>query len=440
MSERHPGRRAKVLVVDDQPANLLAATKVLQKLPVDVITATSGHEALSLLLRHELAVILLDVRMPGMDGYETATLIRDHTENNPVPIIFVTAEAGEQRQVVQGYEVGAVDYLLKPIDENLLLSKVRVFLDLYARRRELSESTRALAEGNRRLQRLLHAVGDGIIGVEADGNVSFINPAACRMLECSVSQVLGRPMRDFLTLSPLGDGPDPFKLASERGVYRSTQAEFRTQRNLILPVEYVLSAVESGNVNRTTSFVLVFQDISDRLSAEQELRRQAELDHLTGLANRLLFEHKMHQVLGRAGGANRPFALLMLDLDGFKQVNDQHGHAVGDFLLKGIAHRLRDMLRAADLPARLGGDEFAVFLEGVHDPQDALRTASKIAQDLSQPHDCGGQKVKVGISIGVALYPQHGLTLEALVQAADQAMYRAKRKGVSPVELAGADT
>ena len=429
-------RRPKVLVVDDQPANLIAASKILAKLPVEVTTAGSGNEALGLLLRHEFAVILLDVRMPGMDGYETATLIRDHTGRNPVPIIFVTAEAGEQQQVFQGYESGAVDYLLKPIEESLLLSKLRIFLELYERRRELAESTRALAESNRRLQRLLHAVGDGILGVETDGSVGLINPAACRMLECTTQQVLGKPMGKVLVLTRLGDGPKPFEMAGESGVFRQTQAQFRTLKGREFPVEYVLSAVESGHVVRNTSFVLVFQDITERLKAETVLRRQAELDHLTGLANRLLFEQRMQQVLGRGGGHNRPFGLLLMDLDGFKAVNDQHGHAVGDFLLKAVADRLRAALRTADLPARLGGDEFAIYLDGARNPEDAMQIGQKVAAALSEPYDCGGQLLKVGASVGVALYPTHGKTVEALVNAADAAMYRAKKARDSSVVLA----
>ena len=426
--------RPKVLVVDDQPGNLLAASKILEKLPVEVLTARSGNEALALLLRHEFAVILLDVRMPGMDGYECATLIRDHTQADPVPIIFVTAEASEQRAVFQGYESGAVDYLLKPIDEALLLSKLRVFLDLYDHRRRLAETTRALTQSNLRLERLLDAVGDGIVGFGAGGAVGFANPAACRMLQGSPSQLLGQSAHDILGAA----AGDALEQAASHGVLRYSEARFRTLRGAELPVEYVLSAVDGGPDEASRSYVLVFQDITERLQAEQALRRQAEADHLTGLANRMMFEQKMQQVLGRPGGANRPFALVLLDLNGFKLVNDTHGHAVGDFLLKAVAQRLRDSMRAADLPARLGGDEFAVFLEGIRDPADALAIGDKIRRSLSVPYDCGGIMLNVGASVGVALYPRHADTIEGLMEAADTAMYRGKRDRVQAVVLADA--
>jgi diguanylate cyclase (GGDEF)-like protein/PAS domain S-box-containing protein len=427
--------RPKVLVVDDQPANLLAAGKILAKLPVETISARSGQEALSLLLRHEFAVILLDVRMPVMDGYETAGLIRSHTEKNPVPIIFVTAEASEQRAVFQGYESGAVDYLLKPIDENLLLSKLRVFLDLYEHRRRLAETTAELSRSNQRMQRLLHAVGDGIVGIEADGNVGFINPAACRFLQCTPGQLLNTPVREVFPAEAV-NGVDPFERARTQGVFRQSEARFKTLRGRDLPIEYILSSVESAHEGGQVSFVLVFQDITDRVAAEKMLRRLAELDHLTGLANRLLFEQKLSQMLGRPGGHNRPFALLLLDLDGFKGVNDRHGHAVGDFLLKSVAQRLKEELRDSDLAARLGGDEFAVLLEGTRDAHDALQIGQKVATALSQPYDCGDQHLTVGASVGVALHPVHGLNVEELLRAADQAMYSAKRARSSAVVMA----
>ena len=440
MSQAGAGRdmaRPKVLVVDDQSANLLAAGKILAKLPVEAFTARSGQEALSLLLRHEFAVILLDVRMPVMDGYETAALIRSHTEKSPVPIIFVTAEASEQRAVFQGYESGAVDYLLKPIDENLLLSKLRVFLDLYLHRQRLAETTAELSRSNQRLQRLLHAVGDGILGIEGDGRVGFVNPAACRFLQCSPEQLLHAPARELLALQA-GEMGDPFERAQAQGVFRQAEATFRTLRGRELPVEYVLSSVDSGQDGGRTSYVLVFQDITDRIAAEKVLRRLSELDHLTGLANRLLFEQRLAQMLARPGAANRAFALLLLDLDDFKVVNDRHGHAVGDFLLKAVAQRLREQLREADLPARLGGDEFAVLLEGTREAADAVQIGQKIAAALSQPYDCGGQPLEIGASVGVAVYPAHGLTVDELVRAADHAMYGAKRQGSGTVLLADA--
>jgi diguanylate cyclase (GGDEF)-like protein len=256
------------------------------------------------------------------------------------------------------------------------------------------------------------------------------------MLDCTAAQVLGKPFGELIALQVIADGPEPFALATSRGVYRQSHAQFKTLRGAEFAVEYVLSAVESGADDKPTSFVLVFQDITERLNAEKALRRAAELDHLTGLANRLLFERKMHQVLGRPEGHNRPFGLLLMDLDGFKSVNDNYGHAVGDFLLKGVAGRLREVLRTADLPARLGGDEFAVFLDGARDPQDAVQIGQKIAATLAEPYDCGGQILKIGTSVGVALYPRHGTSVESLVKAADAAMYRAKKTRDNSVVLA----
>jgi len=423
--------RPKILVVDDQPANLVAASKLLSKLPVEVLCASSGDEALGLVLRHEFAVILMDVRMPIMDGYETATLIRGHTEQNPVPIIFVTAEAAEQHAMFHGYESGAVDYLLKPIDEDLLRSKIRIFVELYQHKRKLIEAGRALRQANLRMSRLLRAVYDGIVGIEPDGRVGFANPAACRLMECPPERLLNLPACDMFALAPATAADpqppvDPFAEAAAHGTFRCSDAHFHSIGGRDFDAEYVLSAIDGEHPQQEPSFVLVFQDITDRHHAEEQLRHQAEVDHLTDLPNRLLFEQRVSQNLVRPGGRNRPFALMVLDLDGFKQINDRHGHAVGDYLLKAVADRLRGAARAVDTTARFGGDEFAILLVGLDDPRQALQLGHKIRSSLSQPYDCGGQPLTVGASVGVALYPLHGDSMAALMRAADRAMYRAK--------------
>jgi len=430
--------KPRILVVDDQPANLVATRTLLAPLPVEVMTANSGDEALGLVLRHEFAVILLDVRMPVMDGYETASLIRGHTEHNPVPIIFVTAEAPEQHAMFHGYESGAVDYLLKPLDEDLLRCKVGVFLELYRHKRRLTETTESLRQANERMTRLLQMAYDGIVGIESDGRVGFANPAACRLMECPPEELLEHAARETFALQPQAvttDAVDPFAEAAARGTFRHVGAHFHTLQGHDFVAEYALSAIDAGS-RQPPSYVLVFQDVTERERSEQQLRQQAELDYLTGLPNRLLFEQRAREGLARPGGRNRPFAVMMLDLDGFKQVNDRYGHPVGDYLLKAVAERLRGALRETDTTARLGGDEFAALLPGLDDTEEALRLGRKVQRALSQPYACGGQTLNIGASIGLALYPLHGDSLESLINAADHAMYSAKQQREARVLLA----
>lgn len=425
----------KVLVVDDQPANLLVASRILQNLPIEVLTANSGLQALTLVLRHEFAVILLDVRMPEMDGYEAATLIRDHTAKNPVPIVFLTAGEREEEKMARGYETGAVDFLYKPVEPFLLRSKVQVFIELHQHRMQLAETTRSVREANQRLNRLLAAVGEGVIGIDPDGRVSLLNPAACTLLQSSTGQLQNRDAASLLGLPSIDSADSPFERALRSGMYRTDDSSLLTATGLRFPAEYSLSVVESAN-SRKPSFVLVFKDISSRKLAEDRLRAQAEYDFLTGLSNRLLFERQLASLAARARRGELGFAILFIDLDGFKPINDQHGHDIGDFLLKQVAARLAESVRAGDLCARLGGDEFAIVLAQLEDPQETLRLAEKIAARIRLPIACGDLQLQVGASLGCALYPRHGATAEEVLRAADLAMYTVKRERSGSVLMA----
>jgi diguanylate cyclase (GGDEF)-like protein/PAS domain S-box-containing protein len=167
-------------------------------------------------------------------------------------------------------------------------------------------------------------------------------------------------------------------------------------------------------------------EIAERIRVQEELAHLAEHDALTGLPNRRLFEHR----LTIAAAGDKGFALLYLDLDGFKAVNDTHGHDVGDWLLRSVARRLESCVREGDTVARLGGDEFAIVLESANEPEDALVVAQRIIAHISEPyHGLGEIRLRIGVSVGVALHPRAGWALDDLLQAADAAMYSAKRAG-----------
>lgn len=326
--------RPKILVVDDTPANLLVMRKLLSKVDADLVEAGNGIDALSACLDHEFALILLDVNMPEMDGFEVATLLYEEGSTRQTPIIFVTAGYGDDLNRLKGYDSGAVDYIAKPINDRILLSKVRIFLELYGSKRQLKATLEELFDRNRLLQR----------------------------------------------------------------------------------------------------------EITERQHIEALVRHQAHHDALTGLPNRVLFLDRIDTAIERAGRHDSHCALLYIDIDGFKPVNDEHGHAVGDVLLQQIAQRLLENVRRSDTVARLGGDEFAVILEEISDGDEALRMGRVLCEALGTPFSLGRAdeaiEVRVGGSIGAALYPLHGRERESLITAADAAMYRAKRSGRSQCLLA----
>ena len=319
--------RPKILVVDDTHANLVAMRRLLADCGAELHEAGSGNQALTMCLDHEFALILLDVNMPDMDGFEVASLLGESGQLHETPIIFVTAAYADDINRLKGYRFGAVDYIAKPVNDVILQSKVRVFLELYAARAQLRSTLDELSERNRQLD----------------------------------------------------------------------------------------------------------LEIAERKRIEAQIRHQATHDLLTGLPNRMLFRDRLTTAMQRMPRHGQPFALVMLDIDGFKGVNDNHGHPAGDALLRAIAARLNELLRASDTVARLGGDEFALILEEVTDQPALVERCRHIGAALAAPYPLEGRHgpfiAQVSASQGITVWDGDARNDEDLIQAADRALYKAKEEG-----------
>jgi diguanylate cyclase (GGDEF)-like protein len=331
----------KVLLVNDDPASLFALESLLmgsaRTNDYELLSASSGSEALRQVLIHEFAVILLDVNMPGMDGFETAEAIHSHPRSSTVPIIFITAYYSDEMHRLQAYQKGAADYIFTPVIPQILQSKVAVFVDMAKKNIELQSKT---AE-----------------------------------------------------LSRLYD-------------------DLRVQRLL-----------ELERANRKLE-----QEVAERKQAEARAHELSIRDALTGLVNRRSLIAQLDHAVANADRQHGECALLYLDVDKFKHVNDTLGHDSGDELLRQIAARLKAVVRVSDMVARLGGDEFVVLLEGKGAHAHAARVAHKIEQAHRTAFDINGSKLTISSSIGIALYPQDGVTGALLLSNADRAMYHAKAR------------
>jgi diguanylate cyclase (GGDEF)-like protein len=316
----------KILVVDDTRANLVAMRHLLADCGAELVEANSGNEALSLCLDQQFALILLDVNMPDMDGFEVAALLGEAEQLRDTPVIFVTAAYADDLNRLKGYRSGAVDYISKPINDVILQSKVRVFLELHSARMQLQQTLEELSSRNRQLQ----------------------------------------------------------------------------------------------------------VEITERQRVEAKVRHQATHDMLTGLPNRVLFHDRLRAAMQRAG-KDQSFALALVDIDGFKAVNDTYGHPAGDALLQAISGRLNNHVRTDDTVARLGGDEFALIFEHVSDVDAVLPRCQDICDMLAKPDPLAGTRgeftAHVSASIGIALWREQFESDETLIQAADRALYQAKEKG-----------
>ena len=418
----------KILLVDDKPENLLALGKLLKQFDVEIFKALSGEEALSLVLRHHFAVILLDVQMPGMDGFETAQLVHANSSSASVPIIFVTAISKDERHVAQGYASGAVDYLYKPINPDILAGKVHVFLQIEQQRLQLEQLTHNLTLMGRKNRLLLDSAGEGIMGIDLQGGVEFANPAAAELFGQTEQNLMGQNVTALFEQPGVLWVLEQWQSDQTPQPVRSQTCRLKRAGSQAVPVEFNFSAMRDSQ-EQMTGGVLVFQDITERVALQEQLTRQATYDSLTGLANRRLFMESVQAGLACCQRHNHRPAVLFLDLDHFKPVNDTLGHEAGDALLVSVAERLCKAVGEQGLVARLGGDEFAIFMENAPALEVIEELAQRVIAAINQPHTAAGQTMNVGTSIGIAQCPAGGASAEELIKAADTAMYHLKESG-----------
>ncbi|GBG15494.1 uncharacterized protein NMK_3102 [Novimethylophilus kurashikiensis] len=439
--------KPKILIVDDDPRNLIALERLLQKVDAEVIAANSGNKALAMTLDHDFVLILLDVHMPDIDGYEVAHLLQGEARTSGIPIIFLTAAYTDDHHKLKAYASGAVDYLEKPINDVVLLSKVRVFLEL-RKKEELQEVMARLAEVNRKLEdeielrrgseaahrqladTVFTAAREGIMITDAEQRVIAVNPALTAMSGYNSADAVGQ--LDFIRDCSRHD--EDFCAALNTQLLKSDhwQGEIWCRKKCGEPflAWFSISAIrESGG--HVAKYIHVITDITQRKDDELKLWRQANFDPLTGLPNRVLFLELLSNAvadLRREGGS---VALMFIDIDRFKLINDSLGHGVGDLLLQEVAIRLKACLRENDVVARLSGDEFTVILKGVHDSAHTIPVAQEIISEMAKPFIINGNEVCVGASIGISLLPQDADSASSLLRNADMAMYSAKESGRS---------
>jgi diguanylate cyclase (GGDEF)-like protein/PAS domain S-box-containing protein len=419
--------RSILLVVDDYPENLLSMRALLERQDWQVVTAASGVEALGALLEYEVDLVLLDVQMPGMDGFEVARLMRGSQRTRLTPIIFLTANEQSQAAVLKGYANGAVDYLFKPFDPQILRPKVQALLEQQRNRKDLQRLSKDLESARAFNASVLENAAEGILVVDEHGVITYANPAISHLLEASMQALQGAVLADFMHKPAVHNWheSDFYRAYSSRDTFRVHDAALRTSSGQQLPV--ALSCAPLPGEQR--AMVVTVLDMSAVRNLHQQLEYQAVTDPLTGLLNRRGFYQTVESAMVRNQRLEKSQALLYLDLDGFKQINDTHGHDAGDRVLRWVAGQLKECLRPWDIVARMGGDEFTALLDTLEYPEQAAKVAEKLIDRLAMCRQIDGLEVNLGVSIGIATYPESGATLDNLLHAADIAMYAAKQAG-----------
>ncbi len=307
-------------------------------------------------------------------------------------------------------------------------------LNLHTTKAELIRELEALRAVEEEYRQLLDESSDPIFAFYADGRYRYVNQAFARGVGRQRIDIIGKRIWDVFPRDEADKRFAVVKSVFEQGAEQVIEVRVprpdgdRYYVTTVKPIFDDSSAV--------VSVICISKDITDRKIMEEQLARMSHYDSLTNIPNRVLFSDRVQQAIGDAVRNQSRLALMFIDLDNFKSVNDSRGHAVGDLLLQAVAVRLRACLRKTDTVARMGGDEFVVLLPGIEDDRFALTLAEKIRHALTQPFDLNGQQCHdISCSIGVAIFPDHGLNEIELARHADDAMYHAKASGRNGVRL-----
>jgi diguanylate cyclase (GGDEF)-like protein/PAS domain S-box-containing protein len=415
---RAAGARLRILILEDHRSEALLLVRRIRQAgyqcdPTIVDTERGFMEAL--LERPDL--VLTDYHVPGFGGPQAlAAVLRS---GHDIPVIVVSGEVGEEI-VAQTITAGAADYLMKDRLSRLGSCISRVMEEREVRRLKV-EAERQLTEWAEQAGMMIAKLSDAVLTLGADGAIQTANAAAERLFSVGeggldgsfVTQLLSRASGE--PIPQLGWQTEPDVWRDGRGV-RSDGGNFWA--------EWWVTPLRLGSDSK---FLLIVRDISERKAHLDSLSWRATHDALTGLPNRTLFADRVTQAISEASRAGIGRALVMLDLDGFKAINDTYGHHAGDEVLRTVGERLSKVLRAADTVARLGGDEFGVLLVGDVSATGIQAIISKLSSKVAEPIAVGGDSVALILSVGVAMFPGDGTTYEALAASADRTMYTAKR-------------
>ena len=370
-----------------------------------------------------IAAVLANLFLPDCDGIQTFDRLFLAAPEVPILVLSSSACEGSARLAVQR---GAQDYLLEDdLDGYLLPKAVRNMI-------ERTSNVEALFREKERAQVTLNSIGDAVVSTDISGNVTFLNPIARDMTGWSPEKAIGRPFEEvFRILDESGNrvaNPmmlviqenQPTKLAVNCRLIRLDGTEFAIEDS---------AAPIHDRRGGVTGAVMVFHDVTQAQAISKKMSHLSLHDYLTDLPNRILLNDRLTHAISAAAADQQKLAVLCIDIDRFKHVNDSLGHTVGDSLLLSVAGRLVATVRSSDTVSRQGGDEFVILLSSVADAEEAALSAQKLLTVVGMPHALGEHTLEITASAGIGIYPDDGTDAETLVKSADIAMLNAKNSG-----------
>ena len=428
----------KILIVDDDSTVASSIKSVLTLEGLNSHSVSSGREALKELYKKNYELVLLDLNMPDMDGEEVLDLI--NSSNIDTNVIVVSGES-EIKKAIHVLKNGARDFIRKPYSPDELLFSIKNVLEKILLERENREMIDKLEESEALHRFIVHNSPDLLYMLDSTGHFVFINKNTIKLLGYSRKEIIGKHYTEVVYAKDI-DRANLF-FNNKQFPKNTTGQELRLQcknNGSLLHVEVRAINIEkkiSGgfklgrHYNQNQNFVGTYgvaRDISERKKSEEIIRFQNNHDLLTGLPNRALLNEDLVALISHANETSEKFALLFIDINRFKLINDSYGTSLGDELLKNLADTLRRCTREEDTLARLGSDEFILLISNINSSDDAVAVAKKITEEVIPPFKHQGAEMHITLSIGIAIYPDHGKTREELMRNADTAVCSAKTK------------
>ena len=429
----------KILVVDDDPVVLKSLKDLLAIRGFNPNTAIGGQEAICQLDQNEYDLVLLDLHMPYVSGHD----VMDYINSNKIDtsVIIVSGETSFEA-AKNACTQGAYDFLRKPYATDELIITITNALKEKRLKKQNLFMQQQLSESERLHRYIVNTSPDIIYILDQDGHFTFINERIESLLGFSKEEIVGK---HYSFLVHHDDMEQAKYVFNERriGTRAAKNIELRLKckddgksrhfNNRTLPIELSAMGMYTGDSQSSSSYTGTYgvaRDVTERKIAEETINFQAYHDLLTKLPNRALLRDRLSLAISQAKREDEKLAVMFLDLDRFKNINDSLGHMIGDELLQQVSMRLKECIRAADTLARFGGDEFTLMLPRLHNARDdASKLANKITDTLKQPFNIEGHELYVSASIGIALYPQDGTSIDTLIKHADVAMYHVKGQG-----------
>ncbi|MCG2584465.1 EAL domain-containing protein [Massilia sp. TS11] len=417
----------RVVIISAHPADVQALEHALGQArdgPFECVPAASLAEGLAAVARLQPDAILIDLDLPDSQGL--AGFYRLYAAARHTPILTLCALDNED-DATAAVQHGAQGFLSKGyFDSYLVPQALRNIIQ-----RKAFEERLYLAQV--RAEITLNSIGDGVISTDMHGRVDYLNIAAEQLSGWTREAARGRLISEVLQLVDADSGeaisnPVAHVLSHDTGIALRADTVLISRTGACAPIEDSAAPIHDRD-GQIVGAVLVFRDISRTLALTRGMRHLAQHDYLTNLPNRLLLNDRIEQAIAMARRHDAHLAVLFLDLDKFKHINDSLGHAVGDKLLRSVSQRLLACVRTSDTVSRQGGDEFVILLAEDRRVEDAALTAEKILAALNRPHWIGGNELSASTSIGISVFPADGEDAGTLIKNADTAMYHAKERG-----------